>query len=451
MVTGANGISGFHTLRALLDSPQRWSKIYAVSRRPPPEGMMALLTEEQRAKVEHVASDFLKSPEDIAEAIKRAGVKKVDCKCCPPVRRQWHIHCLHSKNPPVSQSNNPLTNLDIFFYSYLQPPPPPGQAAWSNADELVRVNSALLSNFLSALPLASLSPKRFLLQTGAKNYGVHLGRARNPAVESDPQPSHLGPNFYYPQEKALFEYCDAHPETRWNIVMPAWIIGATNNAQMNALHPFAIYAAVAAKRNIPLAFPSNFDAWTAEQHHSCARLTGYLSEWAVLEEKCANQRFNSQDTSPVTMDRFFEELARWFGVEKGVKPPPDSDENMMPVAGGAGKDAPMGYGPPVVNKFAFSLTGWAKEKENQEAWREMIRESGGKLKHDPFEDVEANFTFGDGAFIRVGCLGMNKARRLGWTGFVDTLEGVFEMYEEMGPKGLGMVPGMRVDGPKALV
>ena len=79
MVTGANGISGFHTLRALLDSPHRWSKIYAVSRRPPPEDMMGLLTEEQKAKVQHVASDFLKSPEDIAEAIKKAGVEKVDC------------------------------------------------------------------------------------------------------------------------------------------------------------------------------------------------------------------------------------------------------------------------------------------------------------------------------------------------------------------------------------
>ena len=80
MVTGANGISGFHTVRALLDSPQRWAKIYAVSRRPPPEDMMALLSPEQRKKVEHVASDFLKDPEEIAEAIKKAGVKKVDCK-----------------------------------------------------------------------------------------------------------------------------------------------------------------------------------------------------------------------------------------------------------------------------------------------------------------------------------------------------------------------------------
>lgn len=29
IVTGANGISGFHTMRVLLESPNRWKKIWA--------------------------------------------------------------------------------------------------------------------------------------------------------------------------------------------------------------------------------------------------------------------------------------------------------------------------------------------------------------------------------------------------------------------------------------
>lgn len=56
----------------------------------------------------------------------------------------------------------------IFFYAYLQPRPPPGAPAWSNHQELLEVNSALLRNFLQALPDAGIKPKRFLLQTGAK-------------------------------------------------------------------------------------------------------------------------------------------------------------------------------------------------------------------------------------------------------------------------------------------
>lgn len=105
-------------MRALLDAPERWTKVYALSRRPPPEPMMGLLTAEQRSRVQHVACDFLESGDKIAQALKEASVSATH----------------------------------VFFYSYLQPKPPPGAPIWSNADELVKVNSALLSNFLDALP-----------------------------------------------------------------------------------------------------------------------------------------------------------------------------------------------------------------------------------------------------------------------------------------------------------
>lgn len=41
---------------------------------------MKLLTAEQRKKVVHVASDFLRDPKEIARAIGKAAVKSVDCK-----------------------------------------------------------------------------------------------------------------------------------------------------------------------------------------------------------------------------------------------------------------------------------------------------------------------------------------------------------------------------------
>ncbi|KAF4624481.1 hypothetical protein G7Y89_g13690 [Cudoniella acicularis] len=77
IVTGANGISGFHTMRVLLESPERLSKVYAISRRPPPPEMMDLLPTEHRARVEHMASDFLSKPEDIAQSLKDK-IKNVD-------------------------------------------------------------------------------------------------------------------------------------------------------------------------------------------------------------------------------------------------------------------------------------------------------------------------------------------------------------------------------------
>lgn len=209
--------------------------------------------------------------------------------------------------------------------------------------------------------------------------------------------------------------------------MPAWVIGASTNAQMSALYPVAVYAAVQAHLNKPLVFPGDWDSWQGDAHHSAARLTGYLSEWAVLESKCANQRFNSQDTSPVTWDRYFERLTSWFGVANGMEPPPDNIDHYSVITEKGGKETPMGYGPPITGKVKFTLSSWAREEENQKAWKEIMKNSGGQLTYNPFED-EGSFAFGDAAFLRITCLGMNKARRFGWAGFVDTFEAVHEMY-----------------------
>jgi len=64
------------------------------------------------------------------------------------------------------------------------------------------------------------------------------------------------------------------------------------------------------------------------------------------------------------------------------------------------------------------------------------------LMDDPFEDVELHFPFADGAVTVIGTLGMNKARVMGWTGYVDTTQGIFEMYSEMAK--LKMLPPMKV-------
>lgn len=69
IITGANGISGQHMVRVLAQAPERWSKIYCLSRRPPaiPGGVPD--------NAEHIPLDFLKSPEEIAKALKDKGVE----------------------------------------------------------------------------------------------------------------------------------------------------------------------------------------------------------------------------------------------------------------------------------------------------------------------------------------------------------------------------------------
>ncbi|GKT43481.1 short chain dehydrogenase sirQ [Colletotrichum spaethianum] len=405
IITGANGISGFNTMRALLDSPQRWQTIYGLSRRPPPESMMALLSHEARSRIKIVTCDFLDGPALIAKSMKLAGV-----------RADY-----------------------VFYYSYIH-------KDWSEAEALVKSNVLLLKNFLEALEVADIRPARFILQTGGKNYGTQIGRARTPQLESDPQPRHLAPNFYYPQEDLLKSYCEKQG-TSWNVIRPAAVIGASTHAAMNMFYPFAVYAAVQARKGEPLFFGGDWEQWQYEYHHCSARMTGYLTEWAALEKHCGNEAFNSNDGGPLTYERFFTELASWFGA-KGVVPPPDDDSKMETIGMGCGgKESPLGYGPPMFGKSSFSFLDWANEEENAAAWRDIMMESGGKITHDPFEDTESFYML-KWAYHRFGSVCLNKARRYGWTGFVDTMESIFEMYKEMSK--LGTLPPMQVESAHPL-
>lgn len=236
IITGANGISGHYALRVLSQSPERWSKIYCLSRRPPYiEGGLP-------RNAEHIALDFLTSPKDIAEVLSEKGVK-ADY---------------------------------VFFYSYVQPPPAPGKGLWSDAHEMTRVNSLLLSNFLGALKLADIAPKRFMLQTGAKNYGVHHGPTKVPQVEDDPRVEIDGePNFYYPQEDLVWKFCEeSNGRTAWNVHMPGPILGGVPDAAMNAAFPLAVYATVCKELGEPLKWPGDVPAWQGGQSMSSAMMNG---------------------------------------------------------------------------------------------------------------------------------------------------------------------------------
>jgi nucleoside-diphosphate-sugar epimerase len=136
IITGANGISGYYMYRVLAQDSKRWKKIYCLSRRPPliPGGLPD--------HVEHIPLDFLKKPKEIADVLKERKV----------------------------------TADHVFFFSYIQPPPLPGKGLWSDAEEMARVNSELVKNFLDAMKLASITPKRFMLQTGVRSPLVVVGR-----------------------------------------------------------------------------------------------------------------------------------------------------------------------------------------------------------------------------------------------------------------------------------
>lgn len=215
-------------VKVLSNAPERWRKIYCLSRRPPPDYFFQELGE-GASRVEHVEVDFLDTSGAIGKALK-AKVPKVD---------------------------------HVFFFSFATTPQK-GQVLgmWSDADALAKLNNDLLVNFTNGLKDAGLKPKRVLLQTGAKHYGFHIGPATNPSFETDPRVT-LENNFYYPQEDSLAAYCK-EAGAQWNVVRPSYIIGAVRDNLLNHMVGFAVYGAVQAHLKQPVSFPGDYLAWDRE-------------------------------------------------------------------------------------------------------------------------------------------------------------------------------------------
>lgn len=196
----------------------------------------------------------------------------------------------------------------------------------------------MLVNFLKACDFAGFKPRRFMLQTGAKNYGLHLGPNLIPQFENDPR---VGgePNFYYPQEDALKEYCSKR-NVGWNVARPSFILGAVGDNLLNHLYGLAIYASVQGHLKRPLQFPASLQMWDMIFDQSSAYMNAYLEEWMVLNPDAANQAFNAKDDSHFTWGRFWPMLARWYGTDGYTTP--ELDESKFKIVPLALKKPPRG-------------------------------------------------------------------------------------------------------------
>jgi nucleoside-diphosphate-sugar epimerase len=387
VVFGANGISGQAMVTLLSENPERWTKVYALSRKPPSVSW--------GRNVQHVSVDLLKPPQEIADILKASNVKADYA----------------------------------FFFAYTQPSPPLGQPLWSNAKELSTLNNALLANSLEALHLAGSVPKRISLQTGSKHYGMHLGAVAIPYIESDPRVT-IDDNFYYPQEDNLAKFSSEH-QTSFNVVRPVWILGATKDAAMNMLYPLSVYAAVQSYLGKPLDFPGDVAAWENEKLQSSASMNSYFHEWLVLNPNVANEAFNITDDYRFNWSRFWPILASWYGAKWN---PPTNDESKYTEI--SAKHNPRQYGTNAKIRFTYTLTQWAMDPSNQAAWKEIAAKEG--ITHNPFDDLERVWTPTNFALIGSSpiTVSSDKARKAGWNGYADTHAIIKQVFEKMAEDGI---------------
>ena len=376
VVTGANGVSGQAMLKLLLKSPRRWATIFAISQGESPIGVAT------DPRVQYIAADFLDKPDSIASLLKAKAVTSGQC----------------------------------FFFSYKD-----------STDPLVmqQVNGAMLKNFINATHIADAIPKRIVLQTGGKHYGVHQGTFSIPAEESDLRLD-LGPNFYYRQEDILK---DLGSKFRFDyvVVRPLTIIGALKGNYLNLAIALGLYLAVSKELGDAPIFNGNPLKYHSVETLSSSTMNAYLEEWCALTPACANQAFNATNGDSTVWARLFPDLCRYFDLE----PPSENQFNgpaPRPLIGSFSTVRPLDYKENDTIELRNSLQQWAKEKRTLEAWERLSMREG--LDEDTFKKASWGYADRNMAIKYSKIESLTKARKFGFLGYVDSTANFLEVLNE---------------------
>ena len=248
----------------------------------------------------------------------------------------------------------------------------------------------LLSNLLEALKIAGRVPKRFILQTGGKHYGVHIGPPINPMEESDPR--YLKePNFYFPQEDLLWKWA-AENNVAWNVTRPGFIIGAVPEAAMNVALGLSLYAIIQRELGQPIEYPGDGISWAIEKHVTSARLIGYHAEWILKTQGTENEILNVADGGQFAYGKFWPTLAALFGAEYSV---PKEDDSAYQTFTMPNTLPPRGFGPAGSFKLSGSFDAWSVRPEVKAKWAEIKARYNLQHRTDPFENHQDVFALLD--------------------------------------------------------
>ncbi|KAL8279721.1 hypothetical protein RQP46_007816 [Phenoliferia psychrophenolica] len=242
---------------------------------------------------------------------------------------------------------------------------------FAEAGALSEENGRLLHNFLQAILLAGLKPKRILLQTGAKNYGYDLGPYVLPAIEDDLPRARIfsGPNFYYAQQDLLLEFCRKN-NVEWCESRPGFICGVVKDNNLNYLVPLFLHAAISKHMGRDkIVFSGDRRSWNNLVDQSNAYHMTTQQEWQLLAPQAGNQAFNTTDGNWFGMARLFPLVAGFYGL---AAPAPPSDEEGTWTTIVSEQPPALGYAESKATmKYQFLYSDWAKTPEVQAAWKDM--------------------------------------------------------------------------------
>ena len=281
----------------------------------------------------------------------------------------------------------------------------------SDFKELNIANEKLFSNFLDALLAVAPNVENCTLQTGGKHYNVHLSPVPSPAREEEPRRESPVGNFYFLQEDYLIARQSGRKWT-WNVIRPEAIIGHTSKPNgMNSALTYALYFLVCKEMGAEAHMPTNQLYWEGYDDLSDSRLIADLTIWASTTPKAGNQAFN------VTNGDYFSWRYMWPRIAAYSRAHATSEQvftKSRPYEGELQLD--------------ISLAEWATDKH--EIWDRICDKYGCPEAKTTWES--GTWAFQDWVFQRTwsATLSINKARKFGWTGHIDSYQSLVDAFDK---------------------
>lgn len=185
---------------------------------------------------------------------------------------------------------------------------------------------------------------------------------------------------------------------------------------MNIALTYAVYFLLCAELDIEARMPTNVAYWNETEDQSDAALIAEQTIWASTTPTTANEAFNCVNGDVFRYRYMWPRLAALFGARAS---PDQQFEKPRPLQDGALQQE-------------FSAAEWLRDK--QPVWERLCDKAGVPEAKRTFSFVTPFIL--DWAFRRSwsATLSMKKARKLGWTGYVDSYESnvrAFERFREL--------------------
>ncbi|OZJ03934.1 hypothetical protein BZG36_02930 [Bifiguratus adelaidae] len=274
----------------------------------------------------------------------------------------------------------------VFYFSYKEEP---------TEDKLIETNATMLRKALRCTDAVAPHLQRWLLQCGVKYYGWHLGPIDNPVREHTRFPAKI---LYYPQEELIEEYTK-DKSWDWVETRPDAIVGISKGNFMSLAASVAIYLVILKELGKPALFPGNAFLYNCVEDTTYAKLLAEFEVFLAIHPGAGREAFNIVNGDVFRWRQVWPKLAEMFELEM----PPVQFKDMPEITS---------------NRIRISqvcLKEFMKDKEP--VWDAAAVKHG--LNPDAFHCATWEFA-GNRTWDLLS--NMTKARKLGWSGYVDSEE-----------------------------